>query len=792
MRGARASHNTRPSPPVQTAPVLSRPRPDSRTLACEQQPSSIWRAVEAQANLAVLEARRNRVGVQLARLSALKAQLDEEVEAARQQLEQTKAAYVPDAADLDLAKRQAALLLGARVPRAFQLEAACASYAGHDVWVIQQAGVGKSACFQIAALMQRPPSRAGGPRPAKLTLVVTPLVALAREQADALNALRQYALACSGSASLAYVLDGVHDDALLAGTDASSSTLQRSELVAALRGGSDAPPLLDGSSEAMLLRRLQELDVRGDGTCVVLFVAPEKVARGHQLHALLRTVYELRLWRDVVVDEAHCVHEHGREFRPDYLLLGALRDAFSEITYMCLTATAPPEVVVATSLSLGVRSDAVLFRGSLKRAQMRYCVYFASSTNGKVELVGRMVAEAHARRCSTLIYVRTRRDAERTADTFRVICGLPARDDAACHALSTIEAYHAGMTTGWRSHLEVAWREGVIKQMAATTALGMGMDKPDLDAVFHACLPQSVGALYQEASRAARGGQSGDWKCVFTMADVFELLERRHGQVAASAAGHEYGYGHVLALLRWLLDPVTCRHVLLARALGGTMADATDVCRSCNPTCDNCERRLGGGAVEHLLVERSAWIPALLELVHKCECEEGRRGLSLRKLAASWLRAPTAPRPAWVRAPLFLHAFLHGIFSVTFVPIHRVTDELLSGSSSMQTQITSWSARVTVDVRGRQVADSCDELEHIVLHTSMWAVQASANMQPVAGDTVEQAEVTAQEIEAGTDEDEDECELDVQEWDMSKEWTDVELDPDGQGVCLVELEDAMV
>ena len=491
-----------------------------------------------------------------------------------------------------------------------------------------------------------------------------------------------------------------------------------------------------------LLRRLQAKDKHGDGTCVFAFVSPEKVARSAALHACLREAYELGVWRKGVFDEAHCIDEQGHEFRPDFLVLGALRVAFPELRFMCLTATAPPEVLVSLSLTLGI-ADPVVLRSPLKRAQMAYTVRVIASERLKVRLVRRIVRDARSHGESTLVYTNTRRGTVELAAQLCEECNLPVGTDSV-QKPGEIEAYHAGMTGVRRRELEACWRTSRTRVMAATTAMGMGMDKPDLDRVMHHQLPRSVAALYQEASRAGRDGRRGSWDGVFTMADVFDQLERRSGKIAASAAGHEYGVAVVRDLLRFLLDTETCRHILFERALGAGLDEPGLICGAADasePQCDNCRR---GCADASSTVVREAWIPALLHLAADL-ASSSDRPLTLRALAAAWLRCADAPKPRWVRPALFLLALLSEVFSLSFIAVARAHDTSVSPvDAPEQRPPVSWSVRVSIDSRGRSVARESAALASVRLPAALWDASAAEEaLDEIAFDEL------AQEVEAG-------------------------------------------
>jgi len=624
-----------------------------------------------------------------------------------QQLAQAVAACRYDARreSREIARRVAPLLLGDKELRPFQLDAACALFDGRHTFVLRKAGDGKSVCYQLPALMRPPTPK---PAPPKLTLVVMPLVALAWEQADELNSRIPYLASDGLPRKVAHVLDGA-SQSLFAGAEDGPEP-SREELIRSLSGQASLPR---GSPEDHLLERLQETLPGGDAMSTVLFVSPEKLVRSRALHALLRIAYEEGWWRCVAIDEAHCVDEHGLEFRHDYRLLGALTVVFPELTYMLLTATASPVTVQSLCITLGIETDPVVVRGTTRREQTAYSCIVCEDGPQKLRSVTFAVEAAHRGGKSTMVYTNSRRGTERLAGSFREVCGLPeaAPDREPC----IIEAYHAGMDRIRRRELEAAWRDSVIRQLAATSAMGMGMDKRDIDAVYHHMPPRSLTALYQEAARAGRGpGRRSIWRWYVTLNDIIELFERRHGDLAQSEVGQGYGYGLCLDVLSFLLDETTCRHQLLESSLGA----GTEECDPCPDDwqCDNCLRRCSctsTAAVDADAVEiaREQWTPALLRAMGSL----AQPSLTLRSFAKEWLRLRDGPTPLWTRVPLLLHALFHNVLRVTFRPVSRPAAETDDVPIPVR-----WVAIVSIDAHGRRAAHSSPALALLRLHKSLW------------------------------------------------------------------------
>jgi ATP-dependent DNA helicase RecQ len=320
--------------------------------------------------------------------------------------------------------------------------------------VVQRTGWGKSAVYFVATLLLR--RQGAGP-----TILVSPLLALMRDQIAA--------AARAGVRAVAINSTNPHEWA---------------------------------SVQAMLAA--DEVDV--------LLVSPERLNnpsfRENQLPALMRNIGML------VVDEAHCISDWGHDFRPDYR---RLRDLIAQmptgVPVLATTATANSRVVQDVAEQLGAlagevsitsapssrdystgSSGVVTIRGPLARASLRLGVLRLPDARTRLGWLLSHLAELPG---SGIIYTLTVAAAEDTARLLR----------EAGHA---VRAYTGQTDPAEREESEGMLKRNEVKALVATSALGMGFDKPDLGFVLHLGAPSSPVAYYQQVGRAGRATDNAD------------------------------------------------------------------------------------------------------------------------------------------------------------------------------------------------------------------------------------------------------------------------------------------
>jgi len=322
--------------------------------------------------------------------------------------------------------------------------------AGRSVLAVFPTGAGKSLCYQLPALMMD-----------GITLVISPLIALMKDQID-----------------------------FLVGRGIAAARIDSSV----------------GMEEGRQVYR----DLNA-GRLKLLYVAPERLANERFLQTLRRLKLSM-----LAVDEAHCISEWGHNFRPDYMKIAAMAQSLAIPRVLALTATATPGVARDIAAAFRIADDDVVQTG-FYRPNLSLHVSAGRGSDRDELLLNRLRSRP---RGATVVYVTLQRTAEDVARQLES-AGLPAR---AYHAGMKDEDRHAVQDwfMGAAGNEAGGPRNG-DPIVVATIAFGMGIDKSDIRYVYHYNLPKSLENYAQEIGRAGRDGQPSVCEMLAAAEDLIVL-----------------------------------------------------------------------------------------------------------------------------------------------------------------------------------------------------------------------------------------------------------------------------
>lgn len=375
--------------------------------------------------------------------------------------------------------------------------------------LVAPTGGGKSLCYQLPALLLE-----------GTTIVVSPLIALMRDQVDALERL------------------GIEATYL-------ASTLDAAEMA-------------------------KRLDALERGAWQLVYVAPERLVFPRFREILRETEVPL-----FAIDEAHCISEWGHDFRPEYLEIGRVLAEHPDARVLACTATATPYVRDEIVARLGLPPETPQLVRGFARPNLALRVNEVERTAERRRTIDATLQETlgtpgAAKGCA-IVYAPTRKATEQERDR---LAGKGWR----------AEAYHAGLTPEERDGVHAAFADGELEIVVATNAFGMGIDRADVRCVLHLAPPGSIEAYYQEVGRAGRDGEPAVAQMLVGPGDLARrraLIENdglQSGGAAAESARHRWSL--FLELMRFA-EGGSCRHDAVLRYFGDE-AETLSGCGRCD------------------------------------------------------------------------------------------------------------------------------------------------------------------------------------------------------------------
>lgn len=393
---------------------------------------------------------------------------------------------------------------------------------GRDVLGVMPTGAGKSICYQIPAAMLP-----------GVTIVISPLISLMRDQVDALN-----------------------DVGLPAAFINTTQTPDEQDMVFAQAAS---------------------------GRIKLLYIAPERLEtdRFHNFSNRVRISL-------VAVDEAHCVSQWGQDFRSSYLGIGEfIAHLPNRPTVAAFTATATERVRRDIVSILGLADPAITVTG-FDRPNLYFDV-INMPRKDKASWVASYIA-SHPDE-SGIVYCATRKETEALAESINI--AVRERRVAAGNVPdgTVAVAYHGGMSAETREQAQRDFVTDRVPVVVATNAFGMGIDKSNVRYVIHHNMPESIEAYYQEAGRAGRDGEPSRCTLLWNESDIVtrrRLLDMDNDNERLTPEERET----VRMSKRRLLDGMIgycrttdCLHVYMTRYFG----ENTSRTGTCTGGCTNCD-----------------------------------------------------------------------------------------------------------------------------------------------------------------------------------------------------------
>jgi len=240
-----------------------------------------------------------------------------------------------------------------------------------------------------------------------------------------------------------------------------------------------------------------------------LYLSPEKL----QSKFIQEKIKQLNVSL-IAIDEAHCISEWGHDFRPSYLELKILKELQPEATVIALTATATQKVLDDIQYHLEIE-NATLFKKSFQRKNLGFHVITTEDIYGKLLQILNKLNE------SIIVYTNNRKQTKEVSDFLK-------RNNFKS------SFYHGGLSNHEKNEAFSNWMSDKTPIMVATNAFGMGIDKPNVRAVIHINIPNSLENFIQESGRAGRDGKDSFSLLLSNKSSLFETETKFNSNLAST------------------------------------------------------------------------------------------------------------------------------------------------------------------------------------------------------------------------------------------------------------------